>query len=438
LKPERELRLGWALLALLTGAALLPVSLDPPTLLTWVLALLPGTVVLARGAPAARAGEAIRDAFASRRSRVLGLALAGLSTFAALVFGVPAALVLATGLGSAVLVVGRRRGAPAVRLALEHVVALGCALALVLLPLEFLLRLPPVASQFGLPTERARQEASYDRLWESNVFHFRSRYERVARRPGIGRVIALGDSFTWGLLVPSSDSVWPAQLERVLNDSGGRPVEVINMAQRGWATANEAEFLRRLGWQFDPDLVILQFYLNDAYESGPNFEFREGRRVLLLPDAFARGYIQSSALAALVTRGVNGLLFGVLFRESAELYAKGAPGWRQMRAALREIGDSARARGTPVLFVLFPALLPGKWTPATYPAADVYRQVAHEAAASGLRVLNLAETFAAQRGDWKQWWATPYDSHPNARAHALAAEAIEGFIRRSGVLGSAD
>lgn len=60
----------------------------------------------------------------------------------------------------------------------------------------------------------------------------------------------------------------------------------------GYTTANEAELLRRLGWQFDCDLVLVQFYINDALPSGDNFARVGGSwllpRVNLLPVLFAR------------------------------------------------------------------------------------------------------------------------------------------------------
>lgn len=412
-----ELRAGWALLTLLTGTALLPHRPGLGPIVGWLVALLPGTIVLlARPASAARVAQALPGTAAA--------VLACLLVFVAMVYSIAAALVLATALGSAALVAARPGRV------LEHAVALGSALVLVLVPLELALRIPAVAGQFGLPGERTRQEASYDLLWQRNVFGFRSPHERVAKPDGVRRVLALGDSFTWGLLLPSADSAWPARLERLLTSGAGAPVEVINMARRGWATANEAEFLHRLGWQFEPDLVIVQFFLNDAYESGPDFQFREGRRILLLPEVFAQGYIRSSSLAALVALGVNGLIFGLLVpeTESRDLYAEDAPGWRQMRAALRDMGDSARTRATPILFVLFPSLLPGEWTADTYPARDIYARVMREAEQSGLLTLDLTNAFAAAGGDWKQWWATPYDSHPNAAAHDVAARAIARFM----------
>jgi lysophospholipase L1-like esterase len=427
-----EPRLAWALLLLLAAAAILPAASGPALPALWLAAAAPGTVLLLRPSAASRLEEALRGLGRSRTARVQLSVLAALLVFVALVFSPSAALFAATGLGSALAWIGARRGAGTLGTVLGHLTALGGALTLVLVPLELALRLPAMARQFGLPSERVRQEARYDRSWEQNVFRFRSPHQQVARRAGVARVLALGDSFTWGLYIADTDSTWPARLERRLPV----PVEVINMGQRGWTTRNEADLLTRLGWQLDPDLVIVQFYLNDAYESGTNFTQESGRRLYLLPEQFWQGYIRSSALSALVSRAVNGLLFGILFREQENQgrYTDASPGWQQMKAALREMGDSARSRDTPVLFVLFPDLTPGVWTPETYPARDIHTRVAREAAAAGLDTLDLAAAFAAEGGDWKRWWATPYDAHPNEAAYAVVANALADHIERHRLL----
>jgi len=430
-----ELRFGWALLLALTGLAVLPDPAGPALLAACAALALPGTVLLAQEHGAGELGVRFAEMLRATRARVLLLVSGALLGAASLVFSPSAALCLATALGSLLLWVTHRRGAEGGLRVLDQIAAVGGALVLVLLPLELLLRVPAVARQFGLPSERFRQEERYDRLWERNVFHFRSPHETVGRRPGVRRIIVLGDSFSWGLLVPDSDSTWPARLEREL----GTGAEVVNMAQRGWTTGNEAEFLRRLGWQFDPDLVVVQFYLNDAYQSTANFGFEEGRRVYLLPEQFWRGYIRGSALSALISQGVNGVLLGILFRreENEGRYGESEAGWGQLRAALREMGDSARARQTPLLFVLFPDLTPGAWTAADHPSRGIHERVAKEARSAGMDVLDLIPAFAGEGGDWKRWWATPYDSHPNEAAHAVAASAVARHLRERLLLAGA-
>lgn len=427
----RELRLAWGLFLLAAGSTILPPATGPGVPLAWGLVAAAGSVILLSASRASRAAAALAEVARERRARLQGVVILSLLAASAAVFSPSAALFLATIL-TALLWMATRRGAPGARALLDHSSALGAALVIVLLPLELVVRLPAIGRQFGLPEERIRREASYDRIWERNVFHLRSPYERIARRPGVRRVLALGDSFTWGLYITDSDSTWPARLERLLGDS----TEVINMGQRGWTTYNEAEFLTRLGWQFDPDLVLVQYYLNDAYESEPNFHYREGERVYLLPEQFWQGYVQTSALSALVSRAVNGLVYGILLRrvETEGRYTESSRGWQQLTAGLRQIGDSARARGTPVLLILFPDLIAGTWTAESYPARDIHEQVAREARAAGLLVFDLAPTFAAEGGDWKRWWATPYDAHPNEAAYAVAARAIADRIRQLDLL----
>ena len=423
-----ELRLAWALLVALTGLAVLPGESGPAIFAVCLVLSVPGWLVVFRGPAVAAAREQAAELSRSPRARALVLVTVALVALLAPIFSVSAALCAATVLGSALLWSLHRRGAAPTLARLEKLTAIGGAVVLVLFPLDAVLRLPPLARAYGLPGERQRQVERYDRLWERNIFNFRSPHATVHRRPGVRRIIVLGDSFTWGLLVPDSDSIWPARLERALGGS----TEVVNMAQRGWTTANEAEFLRRLGWQFDPDLVIVQFYLNDAYESQPGMHFEEGRRLYLLPLQFWQGYIRRSTLSSLVSQAVNGLLFGVLFRqeENEGRYEESAPGWGQMRAALQEIGDSARGRAVPALLVLFPDLTPGEWTAETYPSRDIHERVAATARSAGLEVLDLAPAFAAEGGDWKRWWASPYDAHPNEAAHAVAAAAVARHLRQ--------
>ncbi len=187
--------------------------------------------------------------------------------------------------------------------------------------------------------------------------------------------------------------------------------------------------LRRLGWQFQPDLLVIQFFVNDALPSGSNFASKSGDWIIpnrrLLPVRFRSGPVDSSALLAFVEKRINALMNGPRpFDRFKELYLDNAEGWHQARASLREIADSAAARGVPALLVLFPYFIPGSWTAETYPLQQIHETVAAYARGVGFRVLDLTYLFAEQGGDWRRWWATPYDSHPGVAAQAIMARAI--------------
>jgi len=82
---------------------------------------------------------------------------------------------------------------------------------------------------------------------------------------GAYRILALGDSNTFGVLVPATQT-WTVLLERKLRERGYH-VEVINMAYAGWGTDQEYEAFRLEGYRYAPDLVVLQFTSNDLLDN---------------------------------------------------------------------------------------------------------------------------------------------------------------------------
>jgi lysophospholipase L1-like esterase len=378
---------------------------------------------------------ALRDVRATSGVRVSIVLLMGAFALAAHVFSVSGALYLLTWAVCVLVVVAVYKGGEALREVIVAGATSTVALIVVLGSLEGVLRTPTLAWKFGIPSERARWVARYERLWERNLFGFRSRHETIARPEGGWRVLALGDSFTWGQGVADSDSTWPVMLERILVERGpGVGVEVVNMGRRGFTTANEAELLRRLGWQFNPDLVVIQFLPNDALPSLPDFQVDGGSLAWLYPTyklvpwRFRSGAAESSALLALVETRYAALRRGSAHARMLQLYQDTSPGWRAAQAAFEEIADSARERGVPVIVMLFPELEPGSWNADNYPLGGIYERVGRFARELGLEVVDLVPVFAAEGGNWQRWWVAPFDAHPSAAAQALAAEVLADHI----------
>lgn len=89
-----------------------------------------------------------------------------------------------------------------------------------------------------------------------------------AKPPGEVRVLVLGDSFTFAEQV-NQDQTFAQRLEDRLNaDQDGKHYRVLNGGSNGWATANELIFLAKEGVRFQPDLVVVAFYLgNDVSDN---------------------------------------------------------------------------------------------------------------------------------------------------------------------------
>jgi hypothetical protein len=79
--------------------------------------------------------------------------------------------------------------------------------------------------------------------------------------PGRTRILAIGDSMTFGFYLEEAQT-WPARLEARLR-AAGRDVEVVNGGCGAWTIDSETEFLVERGLELSPDRVLVGFFPND-------------------------------------------------------------------------------------------------------------------------------------------------------------------------------
>lgn len=105
----------------------------------------------------------------------------------------------------------------------------------------------------------------------------------LAKPAGRHRILLLGDSFSVGVNVAQPD-IYPQLLERALRERCGPAVEVVNTAVAGWDPFQYARYYEHTGERFEPDQVVVGFFVgNDAYstslEPGRQLTAVMGRRV---------------------------------------------------------------------------------------------------------------------------------------------------------------
>lgn len=79
---------------------------------------------------------------------------------------------------------------------------------------------------------------------------------------GIRRIVILGDSMTQGVQVPLKQTSF-RQLQKLLDEKSSERWEVISLAASGFGTLEEIIMLEERGLAYDPDVVILQIYVNN-------------------------------------------------------------------------------------------------------------------------------------------------------------------------------
>jgi lysophospholipase L1-like esterase len=112
----------------------------------------------------------------------------------------------------------------------------------------------------------------------------------VAARGKAARVIALGDSCTFGIGV-ADDATWPAQMGTILNGTpGGGGYEVINAGVPGYTAFQGLRYLSERGLALEPDIVVAGFGFNDAssWASRSDFDIARGMAMRGWDEALAR------------------------------------------------------------------------------------------------------------------------------------------------------
>ena len=260
-----------------------------------------------------------------------------------------------------------------------------------------------------------------------------NRYDGPSRGPemdesqsGAWRLLIQGDSITWGQGVRDERDLYSTLLLEDLR-SIGASVEMAVLATPGREMDGHVEQLRRYGRELSPDLLIYQWYSNDLEvdrtKPAPGFRPPAWRRFILYPVLATHSYFWF-----FIDNRANAILFG---REQSRAYtnyllsryAAGTPGWTAFESAFAEWAAQAQALTPRTLVVLYSHFgAPGASD------APLRRQVADLVLEHGFEVLDLQGALAAATDDSQELLASPFDSHPGAKGHAVIAAAISEKI----------
>jgi len=325
------------------------------------------------------------------------------------------------------------------------------SLAVALLLAELLVRLSSVGPDVALvPTDhvvlssdpvlryelRAGAEDGATRI---NTAGFRDREFPEPKPDGVFRIVAIGDSVTFGFDV-AQDEAYPKQLERELNaaaEPGAPRYEVLNFGVSGYNLPQSVARLRSLALRYAPDLVVYGYCLNDSQASSLEADLLERAR-----DQEQRSLQRSRAIRLVARSRIFQLVYALLqprdpAAQETELpedpgFAATAAGQRdryfrglhrrqeprqRLEAGLAALGQITRDTGVPVWVAIFPLFVDED----DYPLRDVHAAVAARARAHGLEAVDLQPAFEAARGAE----ALASDLvHPTTLGHQLAARTL--------------
>jgi tetratricopeptide (TPR) repeat protein len=259
--------------------------------------------------------------------------------------------------------------------------------------------------------------------------------EITAEKPaGTYRILGIGDSFAFGEGVKDDDTfLHRLQLRLNAGNAGPTRYQVLNAGVQGYNTRDEVVYLEHHWLALNPDLVLIVFYINDAYDDGAilnrgqELGIYRANPVGLGRYSYLLDLAQYKYHAYQDSRKVEAYYNQHFFSQARSFLEN--PGdvkvdWTVCRAALERAGQITRQRNIKLGLVMFPELFKLK---GGYPFMQVHSLVRDTCSRLGIPFLDLFDTFRGHEP--KTLWVHPSNHHPNEIAHAMAAEAIERFVK---------
>jgi lysophospholipase L1-like esterase len=244
--------------------------------------------------------------------------------------------------------------------------------------------------------------------FRTNSRGLRDREFAYDREPGTFRILMLGDSMTvgWGV---RAEATFSKRIEAMYRE-GGIAAEVINAGVGNYNTVQEIEYFLTEGHRYRPDLVVLNFYPNDAepvpVSRPPPTLLRVCRSCVLIAgalDTLARKYFDERDWA----------------QYYLSLYSDGTGrGWLDARESIRKLVEYCKANDIRALI----AILPDLHDVQHYRLQLVSDLVQAAAAEFDIPFVDVLPHLQAY--DSSALWVTAPDPHANALAHAVIAQAL--------------
>ncbi|NMC64001.1 MAG: hypothetical protein GYA55_12630 [SAR324 cluster bacterium] len=239
-----------------------------------------------------------------------------------------------------------------------------------------------------------------------------------AKPEGTFRIVVIGDSFAYGY-GNLFDDAFPKRLERILNlNDKATKVEVINLSNPGFSTADEAKRVNKILKKWSPDLLMLEITLNDPeFKRFNPHEKRDKKGGIVLKGGI---YDHWKSLAYVAGRIKNELSGYQTKRYYQDLW-ENKKNLANFTVAFRDIIDKVRSANVKFIAVIFPLLsFP---LDDNYPFFHAHSIIQEYAKKFGAYSVDLYPNFANL--DPYRLQAHPrLDPHPNEIAHRIAAEGI--------------
>lgn len=252
----------------------------------------------------------------------------------------------------------------------------------------------------------------------NNSHGYRDYEYSYKKKDGTFRIIVIGDSVAQGQEVKLQESFGKV-LETKLNQSfKNRKFEVIVLARSGYSTCQELILLENEAFNYQPDLIVWSYILNDP--AHPVYHDANGElgRYYFKPKLHIINFISQKIFQ--IKESIKGKNCDKEFHKLLHCVY-----WDQVESNIHKIGSISKSKNIPMLFLIHPIFEKDR-NFDTYTLTPVHKKLYDAASESGLMAVDLLNAFKPYDMDevktHSETWYDPW--HPNAKGHMIIAEYI--------------
>lgn len=249
----------------------------------------------------------------------------------------------------------------------------------------------------------------------------------------VTRILALGDSQTFGNGLTLADT-WPKQLERELNDrTTAGNFEVLNGGLPASDTWQHEILLQRLMTEYNPDIVILAFYVNDIV-SRPAV-IRHAQDDSTTPMDLRLVYLLKRSALLLSLRNAYDSLMQMVAPSRAFLMSKEVLAgvsnpeidkrWEQVNKSLSAMKDLTETNNITFLVVSLPRR---DQVDGRLPSEKYNQRLSAVMKNAGVRFINLLGPLQEAYKVYGKSLFIPWDGHNTAIANRVIAKNVAAAI----------
>jgi GDSL-like Lipase/Acylhydrolase family len=279
--------------------------------------------------------------------------------------------------------------------------------------------------ELGHVLRQGQTAFTHDRLVQINSLGVRGAEVTPRPAPGTVRVLALGDSQTFGNGLDLSET-WPKQLEQRLQAAPGSRWEVINAGVPGTDTWQHEILLRRLLAVVHPHAVVLALYVNDVVPSysprnadGTTLTNTSGKYLVYL---LKRSAVVTWAYHMLMPWCARQVARGDSVEDailSGGDDTRAERGWRQVETSLTQMKELCDSLGVEFLVAILPRR---DQVSGQHPGRTYIQRARRITDAHRIETLDLLPSLSAEYRVHRDKLFIPWDGHNAAAAnHVIAA-----------------